>query len=1127
MIDSTLRAASTLESFPQGFKRECVHGSAIDPLLYRVPIEFVHDTGYFEPNYFLEQKVSHQWQNHKPHTYGTLAVFYNENRSPWQAKPEFPRVDKKGKEQKYECIKGNGAAAFLPAVDVETWFRIAQKNQLVGFLPTWVSEAVAIGRKGLVSHVSERLTPVEFKSCETRLKSTFATLSRKATSVAKGFFSPTGESICQNSQRQQNSTSKKTQTTQCDISDSTQTTENTLSKSLPASSGYSQFEPCYPTSPLKESHRLQTQFAIETSSFWEWVELLLIPIVLTEGGKKSLCLLSQGYVAIALYGARGGVLENDIIAGEKVRKLKPELIFSLQRFAVPGRLFKIALDQDDKPKTREDVDAALSRLGSVLSAAGCKVEIAQWSQTQGKGVDDLIVNSGAAAWENAYSEAVAFSQWSITRQLAHEVRRKPDLNIGDREFIEGVSELPGEGTVVFHGGKGSGKSKAIGARLKGQKWLSLTHSTAVGRDQAAWGGVFINDGDRHGSKLLKDGVPVQGGSVCVPSLLKVSAVEADILVLDEISATLEFLLGSKLANKDGIRPLLLSEFSRRVRDARLVLIADADLTEEALQYIEAIRGERAYLVRSERKALTYEATIIDGSKNTAIALLQERIAQTPDGKIFYLNADSKAYAETLTELLGREQTLLVTGETSGGDVEASLLTSKGRDLPALIARGIRFIVSSPSIVQGFSFEQHTDLIDSVWGFYRGCSISAHGIGQAPDRVRDSHVPRFFWIAHKGSAYSRLSKAQTITAFLKEFKQLNTTAARLVANSLTPDVALKVEGLDWQSQNLRMLAAIETRRNRGMANLRETIIALLKKEGKRVTTVHPNYSNAEIREIAVAVSSASKTVKNRHCAAVAAAATLTKEEADKLSEQSEPLTPEQALSLEKFYISEFYRLEAVSPVDVAFDRNQRTRSEIKALEAVLSPPLATEVTAQSIHQNPETPQDWNPLVVKVWLLELSSAAALIRGIASGEIEYLTAERVALIADFIRDHPAEFRLAFSFKNVAVCTDQQIVGEILRRHGISTKRRGNRNNLRYEVQKAELEELLRIIERRKPEIAPPQKGRINQGGAIPPDSPDCLAPNSLSAIREQWVRANDPEERATLRQVIPLEELKRSLS
>ncbi|MCY7275702.1 MAG: DUF3854 domain-containing protein [Phormidesmis sp. CAN_BIN44] len=882
---------------------------------------------------------------------------------------------------------------------------------------------------------------------------------------------------------------------------------------------------------MKESRRLQTQFAIETSSFWEWVELLPIQIILTEGGKKSLALLSLGYVAIALYGARGGVSENDVIGGEKIRKLKPELIPDLQRFAVPRRSITIALDQDDRPKTREDVDAALSRLGSVLTFAGCEVTIAQWSQTQGKGVDDLIVTCGAEAWEKSYSEAVSFIQWSIARQLAHEVRRKPDLNIGDREFVDVVSGLPSEGTVVLHGSKGTSKSKAIGERLKGQKWISITHSTAVGRDQAAWGGVFINDGDRHGSKLLKDGMPVDGGSVCVPSLLKVSAVEADVLVLDEITALLGFLLESKLCNKDGIRPLLLSEFSKRVQSARLVLVADADLTEEALQFIEAIRGERAYLVRSERKALTYEATIIDGTKNSALALLQARISNAPENKIIYINADSKAYAETLAEILGRDETLLVTGDTSGGEVEASLLTSKGRDLPALIARGIRFIVSSPSIVQGFSFEHHTDLIDSVWGFYSGCSITAHSIAQAPDRVRDSNVPRFFSISKKGSATSRLSKAQTIPTFLKEFKQLNSTASRLVANSLTPDVQIDVGRIDWQNQNLRMLAAIETRRNRGMFALRETLIALLRKEGKRVTILKPHFSKAEIRAIGALVSGASHAVKNRHYDAVAASETIMKETATALAEQSDPLTPGQVLSLEKFYIAEFYRLEAVSPLDVKFDRNRRTRSQIKALEAVLFPQVATETTAKSINQNSENPQDWNSLAVRVWLLEQSTAAALIRKIASGEVETLTPELTDPIVGLVRKHPAEFRIGFNFRNIESLSDQQIIGEILSRHGIKTKLRGKGINKRYEVCKPELEAVLSIVERRKTEVIPPLNQRIDQGGTTQSKDPEnlekWLTPESLNEIREQLKLADCPELQEALRQVIPIEVLERAIS
>lgn len=854
----------------------------------------------------------------------------------------------------------------------------------------------------------------------------------------------------------------------------------------------------------------------QASSFWQWIEQFDIPIVLTEGGKKSLCLLSQGYVAFALYGCSSGVAKYDRIAGEKVRKLNPELIPDLQRFATPGRSFILAFDQDTKLTTRYKVTAALGELGRLLIQSGCAVEIAQWDQNDGKGIDDLIVNRGVAAWERSLAEAVSLSQWSIENQLKNEIRRKPDLNLHDREFIEVASELPKTGIVALHGGKGSGKSKAIGQLLQGRKWLSITHRTSVGRDQSGgWQGVFINDGDSHGSKLLKDGMPVDGGSVCVPSILKVTAIAADVLILDETTAILEFLLGSRLANKNGIRPLLLREFIARIQSAQLVLLADADLTEEALQYIESIRGERAYLVRSQRKALTYDATIVNTSKHGAISLLQQHIEQLPDGKIIYLNADSKVLAEGLSEMLGQDQTLLITGETSGGAVEASFLASKGRDLPSLILQGIRFIISSPSVTQGFSIEHHTDLIDSVWGFYQGCSIAAHQIAQAPDRVRDSQVPRYFWIANKGSAYSKHSRALMVPTYLKEFRQLNTAAARLVVHSLTPEAANAAESVDWQSENLKMFAALETRRNRGMMALRETLIALLKKEGKTVKIVTPTLAKAELQAAKSAIQTASEAVHQHYCDAVAAAAALTPESAKELENRTEALTPDEALALTKHYLKEFYELKTVTSADVRLDRKGRTRTEIKRLESVLYPDLATKRTAKSIEQNPETPQDWKPDAIEVWLLEQSGAADLIREIAAGEIERLPADRVQSIAAFVRSHAIAFRLAFKFRNVETLSDQQIVGEILSRHGIHTQRRGNRNNLRYEVCKSELETLLAIIKRRRKEIAPSEKIKQNSEGVISTNPEEV---ETLADIRDLYDRTISAEARRLLQKSIP---------
>ncbi|MHC5832866.1 MAG: DUF3854 domain-containing protein, partial [Nostoc sp.] len=66
-------------------------------------------------------------------------------------------------------------------------------------------------------------------------------------------------------------------------------------------------------------------------SFWDWLELHPeIPIIITEGGKKSLSLLSEGFVDIALYGINGGYRSKDLIGNHVL----PYLIPDIARFAV-------------------------------------------------------------------------------------------------------------------------------------------------------------------------------------------------------------------------------------------------------------------------------------------------------------------------------------------------------------------------------------------------------------------------------------------------------------------------------------------------------------------------------------------------------------------------------------------------------------------------------------------------------------------------------------------------------------------------------------------------------------------------------------------------------------------------
>ncbi|AFZ57642.1 DUF3854 domain-containing protein [Anabaena cylindrica] len=140
-------------------------------------------------------------------------------------------------------------------------------------------------------------------------------------------------------------------------------------------------------------------------SFWDWVREAKIPRIITEGGKKALAALSQGYVTIGLYGCRCGAGKSK---DEDGINLEPSLTPDLERLAVENSIWLLAMDRDDSHKAKISVTKGKKRLTLALKAANPSyVEDIFWRTEQGKGIDDLIVNSGTGAFDRAYSDAIA------------------------------------------------------------------------------------------------------------------------------------------------------------------------------------------------------------------------------------------------------------------------------------------------------------------------------------------------------------------------------------------------------------------------------------------------------------------------------------------------------------------------------------------------------------------------------------------------------------------------------------------------------------------------------------------------------------------------------------------------
>ncbi len=376
-------------------------------------------------------------------------------------------------------------------------------------------------------------------------------------------------------------------------------------------------------------------------SFWEWlIDHPEIPLIITEGAKKAAALLSLGYAAIALPGIFNGYRQPKDEFGRITGLAK--LIPQLQIFAQTGRKIYLCFDQDNQPKTRQNVNTALFKTGRLFAQAGCEVKIIRWSQPE-KGVDDLIRVHGSDAFDHAYNTALSLEAWQarIHTQLTYPAnirvdRRYLDILTGVQGSTEGniskdnlrsktdnlKSPFSGSSKLVdnlksliqnplstetsntaklicLKSPKGTGKThlleQVVDEAIKQGKWvLLLTHRIQLGEALC----------QRVGLPYLTEIRKVEFGSVlgyglCVDSLHPNSSARfnADnwqdgIVIMDEAEQVIWHLLNSDTCTKERVE--ILSQFKTLIQNTLSgdgqVYLADADLSDIAIDYIRSLAG---------------------------------------------------------------------------------------------------------------------------------------------------------------------------------------------------------------------------------------------------------------------------------------------------------------------------------------------------------------------------------------------------------------------------------------------------------------------------------------------------------------------------------------------------------
>jgi hypothetical protein len=821
-----------------------------------------------------------------------------------------------------------------------------------------------------------------------------------------------------------------------------------------------------PPVPMAIRRLISQRYGVEVpliGSFWQWLELHPeVEVIFTEGGKKALSLLSQGYVAIALYGVNGGYSRKDRLGNPVPR----HLVESVQRFAQPGRPVTLAFDQDTDPKTRRRVTCAQLRFGGLLQTAGCVVRVSEWRMTDGKGIDDLIVNCGVNAATGAIAAAMPLGEWRLLQYLRGQLTRRSDLrvNIPSIEEIDPES-IPNEGIVAIVAPKGTGKTKLTGKLVDGDRPTLLAgHRIALMRNLCSRLGLrYRGDIDQTNGRFHDGSAYIVRVGTCVDSLINpafsAKNFEGCDLVIDEAVQVFRHLLTSSTCNREGKRGAILRRFAALVKAARRVILADADLSNDAIAYIEALRGDgkRAYLLRNDYQPKPWPVDFIEAPYSSPVVaqLLQDIDA----GNKVFIATDSKDGSKRLNKLIETIESvghrcLLINSETSGGEFEQAFITAPDSELQAYDV-----VIATPSMATGVSIE--ADHFDKVYGVFWGQSSTDADMLQALARVR-APIPRVVWCAQRGGAFSRITRDTSPQAVKEALQQQVSATASILSAQLDSGIRETVTGYDWQNPHIELFSRIEAGRNRSMWALRTALKVRLIHEGHRLSI-----QNLEEDEAAkTLLKQARETIKAEHAKAIANANNLDATTAAALT-QAESLSPDERLALEKYQLAQFYCSEVTEALVLADDNGKRRR-DLARLEATLNEDIARDRDITALEQQ----QRWQSGVTP-WDIPQSALKRLARQ-SLGLLKWLdtdarwTTDDLQQLKETALSKAIAIKQALGVSIKESMSGAQILGMLLQQLGLKTQskqyREGGDRKRRYWLNPETWQDSLDVLNRRQ---------------------------------------------------------------
>jgi hypothetical protein len=890
--------------------------------------------------------------------------------------------------------------------------------------------------------------------------------------------------------------------------------------------------------------------------FWEWVQKHPeIPIILTEGEKKAACLLSLGFVAIALPGIwNGRVGQKDFN-----ERLHPDLV----PMAQPGRKFLIGFDYETNPKTRYALYQAQLRTGRAIEAQGSTCEVACLPGPE-KGVDDFA----AARGERANQLLTAILEDALTLkdyQRRYRLRRRglsqkyrPHLTV-NVPYLSQAVRLPESGLVVLWSEMGTGKTELMRQWREEHpeaRFLNNGHRVNLLKNLAGRLQTEIYSALNHGY-LAK----AKALSITVDSLYKLNtaANTYDCVFIDEACQYLAHLLHSQTCKEHRAEILEVLEYI--IGKAKLVVLADAHMDDITVNFFRAMRPpeEQPFIIKNEFKNGGRPIFWYEGPDSSALVaqifaalMLGQKVMVASDSKrlIKKLEAamtiqNSKPARRTKSEdgkiqneqpsaarplpPIAESQLLIDTpipnpqspipnslrvwsihAENSGSQENVAFIkdiSSEVKNLDALLA--------SPSLGTGVDLPDYH--FDAVFGVFHAVSQTATECAQALHRYRPK-VPLHIWVAPQPPFGYRETNATKLKERLLESNEMTAFLIRI-----DRETGRRGAEKDWA---LDAYCQIQAARHQSINNLRSDLRSLLAEMGHQIIPLGEAKDAAASQQL----SDAAARLDAAYTAAVARANNITQSEY--LSRQTQDyLTPEEVFEGEKFRIGRAYGMPVTEEL-VERDEGGRLIRQLAALEAILAPSDGTIADPMTGRTYPAPPflvadrdlterdflplcMDWGNYSAK-WLARyVLGLPNLLRRLIAGEEVCATDPNLLRMRDIAVSCAASLKAILGFTVPPECQPLWLLGTLVNQLGLSfvSRKQGPRGQQvrLYGLAVEQLEFALTVLahrERQRQEKADRERAerekqaraqdvRLALYGLAPPQAPVSTPPQKREIV------------------------------